>query len=119
MEKTKEQQDKEKKYEIGDIVFHTSLPGHENPLPKLPEGLKWRGYERNIGSGDFIRYIVVDKNAEPPSIDEFPPTDEPLFKTAQEAEEYQESKLAEKIEKDWEAARSEKGRPPIGGAQDD
>jgi len=50
-----------------------------------------------------------------PTIEELPPTDEPLFKTKEGAKKYA---LKQKMERDWEKATSKKGRPPIGGAQD-
>ncbi|MBU0997978.1 hypothetical protein KJ570_00315 [Patescibacteria group bacterium] len=54
-----------------------------------------------------------------PTIDEFPPTDESLFETREEAQKCSNEKLVKKMDHDWEAAHSKDGRPPIGGAQDD
>jgi len=71
----------------GDILRHTDLSGERNPLPKLPEGFKWRGYEKDKGTGKFIKYMVVDLNAPPPTIDDLPPVgvEGPLYTTREEA----------------------------------
>lgn len=108
-----------KVYKPGDIIFHTDLPGERNLLPKLSDNLRWKGHKRREDTGKFIEYIVDDPNAPQPSIDEVPPTDEPLFKTPEEAGEYSRQQQMNKMEHDWQAAHSKKGRPPIGGAQDD
>lgn len=93
----------ENKKETGKIVFkpgyilrHTDLPGEKNPLPKLPEGLRWKGFQRRGDkNNEFISYIVDDPNGPQPTIDELPPDEEPLFKTKEEAEKYRESHLKE------------------------
>ncbi len=114
------EKEEEKIFKPGDIIFHTSLPGEINSLPKLPGNLRWKGHERRKDTGDFISYIVDDPDVPQPTIDEFSPIEgEPVFKTKEEANEYSRRKLIEKVNTAWKNATSENGRPPIGGAQDD
>ena len=75
-------------FKPGYILDHTDLQGERNPLPKLPEGLKWRGYQRRGDkNNEFISYIVYDPNVPPPKIDELPPmgVEGPLYKSKEEA----------------------------------
>lgn len=54
-----------------------------------------------------------------PSIDELSSTDEPVFKTKEEAVKFDTEKRLKKMDEAWKNAHSKDGRPPIGGAQDD
>lgn len=78
---------KKRVFKPGDVLRHTDLPGERNPLPKLPEGFRWKGYERDKGTGKFMRYIVDDPNAPPQTIDDLPPfgVEGPLYTTREEA----------------------------------
>ena len=65
----------------------------------------------------YFRKIKVSKRL--PTVDELPPTDKPLFKTKSNAKKYATQQKVNEMEEAWTRATSRKGRPPIGGAQDD
>jgi len=102
-----------KEYKPGDH-YRGIRPPHKVP------GCSWQLIKRHVEKGYPEEWILTSKEPyEPSSVDEVPLSDEPLFRTKEEAEEYSRKKLLEKMERDWNNATSADGRPPIGGAQDD
>lgn len=92
-------------FEIGKVYFHPYRPP-DNP----PAGFRWQVISRHPEKNYPEKWVLISTDPAVPDFEQLPPT---------EPEENRGEIDPKKMARDWERATSKKGRPPIGGAQDD
>jgi len=92
-------------FEAGKIYFN---PYHPPAAP--PAGFRWQVISRHPEKNYPEKWVLISAEPAVPDFNQLPPI---------EPKENRGKINPEKMARNWERATSKKGRPPIGGAQDD